>query len=341
MRGVSFEVMEGEYVVVLGPIGSGRSTLLKCIAGIVEPDEGDVVIDGVSVLDLPPEERGVGYMPPGYALFPHMTVWDNVAYGLWIKGYSKSEIESRVREVLELVGLLHRARSYPHELSGGMRQRIALARALASGAQLLLLDEPLTALDAILAVEVRHEVRGLVKDLGLTVVHVTHNQEEAMAVADRIVVMRRGRVEQVGAPEEIYFNPRTLFVAKFVSDANLLAGRLVEISNGYGVVEVNGIGPIKVRCRGFREGSRVVVAVRPEAIKLGSGEIAGRVKTVSRLGAFTRIWVSAGDVVLRVDVPTVEALSIGEGDELLLSMPLDAPVFRYPRSGLGGALEQG
>ncbi|RLE96916.1 MAG: polyamine ABC transporter ATP-binding protein, partial [Thermoprotei archaeon] len=188
LDGVTLEVGEGEYFVVLGPLGSGRSTLLKCIAGILEPDEGDVLIGGESVLGIPPEKRGVGYMPPGYALFPHMTVWENVAYGLWIRGFPKEEVEARVRDALELVGLLERAHSYPHQLSGGQRQRVALARALASGARVLLLDEPLTALDAILALEVRREVRALAKDLGLTVIHVTHDQEEAMAVADRIAV---------------------------------------------------------------------------------------------------------------------------------------------------------
>ncbi|MEM2371824.1 MAG: ABC transporter ATP-binding protein, partial [Thermofilaceae archaeon] len=192
LNGVTFEVLSNEYFVVLGPIGSGRSTLLKCLAGIIKPDSGDILFDGKSVVESSPEDRNVGYMPPGYALFPHMTVWDNVAYGLWIKGYPRSVIEPRVREALELVGLLSRAGSYPHQLSGGQRQRVALARALASGARLLLLDEPLSALDAVLTLEVRGEVRSLAKSLGLTVIHVTHNQEEAMAVADKVAVMRKG-----------------------------------------------------------------------------------------------------------------------------------------------------
>ena len=243
LDGVTFDVESGEYFVILGPVGSGRSTLLKCIAGLERPDSGDILFDGESVLGLPPEKRLVGYMPPGYALFPHMTVWENVAYGLWIRGYPRREVEERVEEALKLVGLLHRADSYPHQLSGGQRQRIALARALASGARVLLLDEPLTALDAVLTLEVRREVRRLAKSLGLTVIHVTHNQEEAMAVADRVAVMRRGKVEQVGSPEEVYFNPLTPFEAKFVADANLLPGKLVEVEGASGVAEVEGARP--------------------------------------------------------------------------------------------------
>jgi ABC-type Fe3+/spermidine/putrescine transport system ATPase subunit len=333
LDGVTFDVESGEYFVVLGPVGSGRSTLLRCIAGLERPDSGDILFDGESVLELPPEKRMVGYMPPGYALFPHMTVWENVAYGLWIKDFSRREVEERVEEALKLVGLLHRAESYPYQLSGGQRQRVALARALASGARVLLLDEPLTALDAVLTLEVRREVRRLAKSLGLTVVHVTHNQEEAMAIADRVAVMRRGRVEQVGPPEEVYFNSATPFEARFIADANLLPGRLVNVMDGYGLAEVEGLGPVKVSHRGLTAGSTVLVAVRPDSIRVGSGRYRGRVLDLSHLGHTLRLWVEVNGVKLRVDTEPVLGLKPGSDVDIELDEPL--PAFEYT----GGEVE--
>ena len=332
LDGVTFDVESGEYFVILGPVGSGRSTLLKCIAGLERPDSGDILFDGESVLGLPPEKRLVGYMPPGYALFPHMTVWENVAYGLWIRGYPRREVEERVEEALKLVGLLHRADSYPHQLSGGQRQRIALARALASGARVLLLDEPLTALDAVLTLEVRREVRRLAKSLGLTVIHVTHNQEEAMAVADRVAVMRRGKVEQVGSPEEVYFNPLTPFEAKFVADANLLPGKLVEVEGASGVAEVEGLGPVRVLHRGLAAGAEVLVAVRPESIRVGGSRFRGKVLDLSHLGHTLRLWVEVGKLRLRVD--TEPALGLKPGSEI--TFDLDEPLLAFEYSSWEG-----
>ncbi|MEM0225777.1 MAG: ABC transporter ATP-binding protein [Thermofilaceae archaeon] len=328
LDGITFEVEQGEYFVVLGPIGSGRSTLLKCIAGLEQPDSGDILFDGSSVVGLPPDKRLAGYMPPGYALFPHMTVWENVAYGLWIKGYPKHEIERRVEEALKLVGLLHRADSYPHQLSGGQRQRVALARALASGARLLLLDEPLTALDAVLTLEVRREVRRVAKSLGLTVIHVTHNQEEAMAVADRIAVMRRGRIEQIGEPEDVYFHPRSPFCAKFVSGANLLRGQLIESYGVVGLAKVEGLGVVKVEHRGLRRGSTVLVAVRPESIELGEGRFRGRIVDVSLVGGIARVWLQIGNLRLEADVEPRLSLRAGADINFDVSEPLLAYEFR-------------
>ncbi len=327
LDGVTLEVERGEYFVVLGPIGSGRSTLLKCIAGLERPDRGDILFDGASVLDLPPERRRVGYMPPGYALFPHMTVWENVAYGLWIKGSPRREVEERVEEALRAVGLLHRAGSYPHQLSGGQRQRVALARALASGAELLLLDEPLTALDAVLTLEVRREVRRLAKGLGLTVIHVTHNQEEAMAVADRVAVLRRGRVEQVGDPEEVYFHPATPFCARFVSNASLLRGRLVESYGVVGLAEVEGLGLVRVEHRGLRRGSQVLVAVRPESVTLGEGGFRGRVVDLSLTGHTLKVWIEAGGLQLLAECEPRLDIRVGADVSFGLAEPL--PAFEF------------
>jgi ABC-type Fe3+/spermidine/putrescine transport system ATPase subunit len=335
LDGVTFDVESGEYFVILGPVGSGRSTLLKCIAGLERPDSGDILFDGESVLGLPPEKRLVGYMPPGYALFPHMTVWENVAYGLWIRGYPRREVEERVEEALKLVGLLHRADSYPHQLSGGQRQRIALARALASGARVLLLDEPLTALDAVLTLEVRREVRRLAKSLGLTVIHVTHNQEEAMAVADRVAVMRRGRVEQVGSPLELYLRPESLFVARFVGgENNFLEGEVVGRDGPYVEVDL-GVGAVKAF--GAVEPGRAVVAVRPEKLKFAeSGVLEGRVEAREFLGKVYKYVVRLRD---GRSVLVKSRERVAQGAPVKLSFdPLDAVVFPYPPEGLAEAL---
>jgi len=335
LDGVTFEVESGEYFVILGPVGSGRSTLLKCIAGLERPDSGDILFDGKSVLKLPPEKRMAGYMPPGYALFPHMTVWENVAYGLWIRGFPRKEVEERVGEALKLVGLLHRAESYPHELSGGQRQRVALARALASGARVLLLDEPLTALDAVLTLEVRREVRRLAKSLGLTVIHVTHNQEEAMAVADRVAVMRRGRIEQVGAPLELYLRPKNIFVARFVGgENNFLEGKVVKREGPYAEVDI-GVGVVKAI--GDVEPGRAVVAVRPEKLRFSEGGVLeGRVEAREFLGKVYKYVVKLKDG-RSVLVKSRERVALGATVRLSFD-PSDAVVFPYPPEGLEEAL---
>jgi ABC-type Fe3+/spermidine/putrescine transport system ATPase subunit len=242
---VSLEVGEGEYFAVIGPSGSGKSTLLKCIAGLERPDSGSVYIFGRRVDGLPPEERGVGLIFQEIYLFPHMTARSNVVYAAVARGVGRAE--DVAREALSAVGVEVRARSLPRELSLGEQQKVSLARALASGARLLLMDEPYGSMDPRTAAQLRYEVRRLAKSLGLTVIHVTHNQEEAMAVADRVAVMRRGKVEQVDSPEEVYFNPLTPFEAKFVADANLLPGKLVEVEGASGVAEVEGLGPVSAR----------------------------------------------------------------------------------------------
>ncbi len=277
----------------------------------------------------------MGYMPPGYALFPHMTVWENVAYGLWIKGYPRSIIEPRVKEALELVGLLSRAGSYPNQLSGGQRQRVALARALASGARLLLLDEPLSALDAVLTLEVRREVRSLAKSLGLTVIHATHNQEEAMAVADKVAVMRKGRIEQVETPLELYLKPETLFVARFVSgENNFIECKAIGQSGSTVILEVDSaivkaVGEIK-------EGAAVLV-VRPEKLRFDrEGTLSGIIETREFLGKLYK-YVVKMEYGGRLVVKTTEKVDAGVTVRLSFK-PEDAMVFPMPAEGLAEAI---
>ena len=225
---VSLTVKDHEYVVLLGPSGCGKTSLLKTIAGIYPPDSGSVLIDGADVTTLPIEERGVGMVFQNYALFPHLSAEENVAYGPKMREDPDGKIGQIVRQMLSLAAFpLDRAKAMPSELSGGMQQRVALARALASQSRLLLLDEPLSALDAKIGEELRHELRQLAKKLKLTAIHVTHNQEEAMSTADTIVVMNRGRIVQVGSPEDVYFRPENLFVADFVGEANFFKGTIV------------------------------------------------------------------------------------------------------------------
>ncbi|MEM2740065.1 MAG: ABC transporter ATP-binding protein [Candidatus Bathyarchaeia archaeon] len=232
LKGVSLEVGGGEYFVVLGPTGAGKTTLLKILAGIVDPDEGEIYIGGRSMVDVPPEERGVGYFPQFFNLFNHMTVWDNVYFPLLVKGVDAIKAEKICREMLSLMHLLDRADSYPYELSGGMRQRVALARALATGAELLLLDEPLSQLDAKLSVELRGELKSIAKNLGRTVIHVTNNVEEAIELADRIAVMDDGCIIQIGSYDELRRKPRNLFVAYFISDVNIFRAHVSDPYNG-------------------------------------------------------------------------------------------------------------
>jgi spermidine/putrescine transport system ATP-binding protein len=216
LDGVNLSIEDGEYVCVLGPTGAGKTTLLRIMAGLLKSDEGEIYIDGKRVNDLPPEARDTVYMYQQYALFPHMTVWQNVSYGPEIKDWDGEKVEQLTTEILEMVRLAERRDAYPHELSGGMQQRVALSRGIASGARILLLDEPLGALDARLRVDLRAQLKQLVKDQGLTAVHVTHDQEEALMTADRVVVLRNGRVEQIGTPHEVYSRPQSIFVASFV-----------------------------------------------------------------------------------------------------------------------------
>ncbi|MCR4740292.1 MAG: sulfate ABC transporter ATP-binding protein [Lachnospiraceae bacterium] len=219
---VSFEIEKGKLVALLGPSGSGKTTILRMIAGLETPDEGDIIIDGRKVNDLPPAERGVGFVFQNYALFRYMTVYENIAFGLEIKKQTKEEIKKRVTELMDLIGMTGLEKRYPNQLSGGQRQRVAFARALAPNPGLLLLDEPFAAIDAKVRKELRTWLRHMIHQIGITSIFVTHDQEEAVEVADEIIVTNKGRVEQTGRPREIYQNPKTPFVSEFVGESELI-----------------------------------------------------------------------------------------------------------------------
>jgi len=263
LDGVSLDVTPGEFFTLLGPSGCGKTTSLRAIAGFVRPDAGDVLIRGTRVNDVPPHRRRVGLVFQSYALFPHRTVRQNVAFGLRMQRTARAEIGRRVSEALALVQLPGHGERYPRELSGGEQQRVALARALVTRPAVLLLDEPLGALDKKLRDHMKIELKRLQRDVGVTTIYVTHDQEEALTMSDRVAVMRAGRVEQVGAPREIYETPHTVFVAGFIGNTNLLSGH----SRGGAAIECGGV-TIATAGVAPAAGAAVTVAVRPERIRL-------------------------------------------------------------------------
>ncbi len=260
---VSLDVAPGEFFTLLGPSGCGKTTTLRAVAGFVRPDAGDVFIRGARINDVPAHRRHVGLVFQSYALFPHRTVRDNVAFGLRMQRTPRGEIRRLVDEALALVQLPGHAERYPRQLSGGEQQRVALARALVTRPAVLLLDEPLGALDKKLRDHMKIELKRLQRDVGVTTIYVTHDQEEALTMSDRVAVMRVGRVEQVGAPREIYETPRTVFVAGFIGNTNLLTG----LSRGGAAVECGGV-TIATSDMAPTPGAAVTIAVRPERIRL-------------------------------------------------------------------------
>ncbi len=276
----SLAVAAGEILALLGPSGCGKTTVLRIVAGLERPDQGRLLLAGRDATDWPPERRGVGLVFQSYALFPHLSVGANVAYGLRFKGGDR---KGRVRELLALVGLSGYERRRPHQLSAGQQQRVALARALAPEPRALLLDEPLSALDAALRKDLRAELRGLLGRLGMTALYVTHDQEEALALADRVAVMREGRLEQVAPPEELYAKPRSPFVAAFLGRANLWPGRVVSVDGDRALVEVAGerITAERGECR---EGDEVFLFFRPEWVRAGDGPFTAEIESAEYLG---------------------------------------------------------
>ncbi len=261
LKDISLTVYEGEFVCFLGPSGCGKTTLLRAIAGLDHQTRGTIIQEGRDVSDLPPSQRNFGIVFQSYALFPNLTIRKNIAFGLENIGRDKADIAARVDELLALVGLPDQGDKYPAQLSGGQQQRIALARAIATSPGLLLLDEPLSALDAKVRVHLRHEIKELQRELGVTTIMVTHDQEEALSMADRIVVMNHGVIEQVGTPTDVYRNPQTLFVADFIGEMNQLPAT---VSDDGGLK----IGNSAFVCRDheFPEGAKVVAAIRPDDI---------------------------------------------------------------------------
>lgn len=269
LQGVDLQVNRGEFITLLGASGCGKTTTLRIIAGLESPDEGQVLLEGTDVTELAPNRRNVNTVFQNYALFPHMNVADNIGYGLKLRRVPKPEIRKRVREMLSLVQLEGFEKRKPSQLSGGQRQRVAIARALVNNPRVLLLDEPLGALDLQLRRAMQFELKRLQKKLGITFIYITHDQEEAINMSDRIVVMNRGVCEQVGTPDEVYNRPKTSYVASFVGNANILSGRVDHLDGEQAVLEICG-GKASVDRNGARlkAGDPVTVAVRSENIQL-------------------------------------------------------------------------
>ena len=313
LDGMSLDLTPGELVVLLGPSGCGKTTALRVLAGLEDADSGRVVVDGKDITSVPTSKRDMGMVFQAYSLFPHLTAAQNVEFGLRLRGVDGAARRRRAAENLELVGLSGEADRYAHQLSGGQQQRVALARALAIQPQVLLLDEPLSALDAKVRVQLRDQIRRIQLEIGITTLFVTHDQEEALAVADRVGVMRAGRIEQIGAPDEIYQRPVTPFVAEFIGSTNRLAGR----ADGDSASVLGTRVPL---LPGSPANGAVSVLVRPEAVRIltdGDESAAGRATVVatSFLGAHGRVQVRLADdslVVAQLSVADVTELSAGQ-----------------------------
>jgi len=291
LKGISLHIKHRELFTLLGPSGCGKSTTLRIIAGLDYPDSGHIYFGDEEVTYLPSYQRGAVLVFQNYALWPHMTVFDNVAYGLKLKKLPKEEIRRKVEWALELVKLKGFENRYPTQLSGGQQQRVAIARALVVEPKVLLLDEPLSNLDAKLRLEMRSEIRRIQRELGITVIYVTHDQEEAMAISDRIAVMNVGTVEQVGTPKEIYESPRTEFVASFMGKTNVIPAKVVERQGDRVTVEFESFRLDGLHYTG--DSDKVVLVIRPERIKLRPGEntvaLEGTVDLIEYYGFFTEV----------------------------------------------------
>ncbi len=316
---VNLSVEHGEFLTLLGPSGCGKTTILRMVAGFEVPSEGYILLDGEDITRRAASKRPMGMVFQSYALFPHMTAEQNIAFGMNIKRIQREAIRKRCAELLELVGLGDKGRSYPHQLSGGQQQRIALARALAVEPKVLLLDEPLSALDAKVRVSLRNEIRRIQQHLKMTAIYVTHDQEEALAISDRIAVMAKGKIEQLDQPEEIYSNPRTIFAASFVGSSNQFRGKLESASQGLCRVgdHLLNVPP----AQGLKDGDAVLVLVRPEEVTLQeAGEehgasanatgnsIPGVIELRTFLGPFTRFHVRTSEnIALTADIPSQQS----------------------------------
>ncbi|HHY48512.1 MAG TPA: ABC transporter ATP-binding protein [Alphaproteobacteria bacterium] len=305
VHGVDLGLKQGEFVSLLGPSGCGKTTILRMIAGFEQPSAGRILVEGRDITGLSPNQRKIGMVFQAYALFPNMTVAGNIGFGLKVQGTPRHEIAARVEEMLKLIGLTGYDKRYPFELSGGQQQRVALARALAPRPRMLLLDEPLSALDAKIRVSLREQIRDIQRELGITTVFVTHDQEEALSISDRIVVMNAGRVEQVGPPFEIYNRPATKFVATFVGQLNTLRATVADAAAK--AVTIDGRRVVIPALPSTAEnGAPVSLTMRPEAVTLG-GEgrdivLEGRVSEVSFLGSVIRLRIELGEN--RIDIDT-------------------------------------
>jgi putative spermidine/putrescine transport system ATP-binding protein len=326
VKDFNLAVEKGEFVSFLGPSGCGKTTTLRMIAGFEVPTNGTVLIDDLDITNKAPNQRNVGMVFQAYALFPNMTVAQNIGYGLRIRKESKDMIKDRVKEMLALIHLEQRGNSYPHQLSGGQQQRVALARALAIRPQVLLLDEPLSALDAKIRVQLRQEIRAIQRKLGITAIYVTHDQEEALSISDRIVVMFEGKIEQVGSPFEIYNFPQTAFVASFVGTLNTTTAEVIDPAKN--LLQIDG-GQLQAT-EGVEEkqkGDKVTIAIRPERFNFVATERKANIldcsiENITFLGSVVRIQVLVGSNRFYMDTfnnPFLELPKIGDKDQVTCS----------------------
>ncbi len=311
---VSLQIPKGKFVTLLGPSGCGKTTLMRQLAGFSEPEEGDVLIEGKRMNGLPPFKRNTPLVFQEYALFPHMTVYENISYGLKLQKLPKEEIDRRVSEMLDMFNLHNLENRFPKQMSGGQQQRVAFARALVMGQQILLLDEPLSNLDAKLRVEVRTELRQIQQKLGITTMYVTHDQDEALSMSDIIAVMRLGKIEQVGSPWEIYFRPVNRFVADFVGTVNFLDARVIATGKGELTVEHAGMTlqiPTAIQAA---QDEIITLVVRPECIRIAGEQenipartlLDGTITNYSFLGRMIRYWVKVGTETFIIDDANVD-----------------------------------
>ncbi len=332
LDGLTLELGPGELVALLGPSGCGKTTALRSLAGLERPDGGRILVDGQDLTGVPASRRDMGMVFQAYSLFPHMTARENVAFGPRLRGVGSTERRRVADRFLELVGLGDRGGRYPHQLSGGQQQRVALARALAIGPRVLLLDEPLSALDAKVRSQLRDEIRRLQLELGTTTLFVTHDQDEALAMADRVAVMHAGRLEQVAAPAELYERPRTPRVAEFVGLSNRLRG---EARGGAATV----LGTSVPLLEGSATDGPVTVLVRPEAVLLSPDPAGiGRVAAASFLGPIGRVQVRLpDDSLLLAQVPSADVAGFAHGDPVRVSLrPVPALAVRADGAGRQG-----
>ncbi len=322
----NLDIEKGEFVSFLGPSGCGKTTTLRMVAGFEIPTAGNITLDGKDITNKAPNQRNVGMIFQAYALFPNMTVSQNIGFGLRIRKESEAAIQARVDEMINLVNLERHVNKYPFQLSGGQQQRVALARALANRPEVLLLDEPLSALDAKIRVSLRAEIRAIQKRLGITAVFVTHDQEEALSISDRIVVMNEGRVEQVGTPFEIYNFPQTPFVASFVGSLNTAPAEVVDPAKG--LLSMDGVEFLSAaKMDGLKPGDKVRMAIRPERFSFASegkkpNVVDARIENITFLGSVVRVHILIGNTMFNMDTfnyPSLELPKLGAMEQVTCS----------------------